>query len=234
MNSAPRDYSQDGLNSVHNHDFMAEPSFMNAYQRGVEAVGEDYQWHWRVHIGLWAAYSASKLNGDFIECGVNKGFMSSAIMQYLNWDTLNKTFYLMDTFNGIDARYLSAEELAQKVLDRNKSGFYTDTPALAKANFAQWKNIRFVVGSIRETLDFVQTRQIAFLHLDMNCALPEAAALHFFWDRLVPGAFVLLDDYAYKGYPLQKKAMDEAAKSKDVRIASLPTGQGLLIKPWRS
>ena len=81
MNSAPRDYSQDGLNSVHNHDFMAEPSFMNAYQRGVEAVGEDYQWHWRVHIGLWAAYSASKLNGDFIECGVNKGFMSSAIMQ---------------------------------------------------------------------------------------------------------------------------------------------------------
>ena len=39
-----------------------------AYQRGIEATaGQDYyQWHWRVHIGLWAAASASRLDGDFL------------------------------------------------------------------------------------------------------------------------------------------------------------------------
>src|ERR1700728_938830 len=74
-------YEQDGLQSIHNHDFLDDPDFRKAYQRGVKAArNRDYGWHWRVHIGLWVAYSASKLKGDFVECGVNHGFLSSAIM----------------------------------------------------------------------------------------------------------------------------------------------------------
>ena len=65
----------------------------------------------------------------------------------------------------------------------------------------------------------------------MNCSPPEIAALEFFWDRLVPGAFILLDDYAYYGHKSQKLAIDAATRSKKVDVASLPTGQGLLIKP---
>jgi hypothetical protein len=83
-------YDQDGLRSVHNHDFMHEPRFRRAYARGVKAVGSDYQWHWRVHVGLWAAFSASKLFGDFVECEVNRGFLSSAIMEDLEWDRLER------------------------------------------------------------------------------------------------------------------------------------------------
>jgi hypothetical protein len=45
------------------------------------------------------------------------------------------------------------------------------------------------------------------------------------------GAMILLDDYAYVGYGVQKAAMDVTAAVKGVTIASLPTGQGLLIKP---
>src|SRR4051812_15291658 len=86
-------YDQDGLQSLHNHDFMEDSDFRRAYNRGVAAAG-DLNWHWRVHIGLWAAYSAQKLEGDFVECGVNRGFLSSAIMEYVNWDSLGKTFYL--------------------------------------------------------------------------------------------------------------------------------------------
>ena len=65
----------------------------------------------------------------------------------------------------------------------------------------------------------------------MNSTVPEVAALDFFWHRLVPGAFILMDDYAYNGYRNQKLRMGEAARKKGVKIASLPTGQGLLIKP---
>ena len=64
----------------------------------------------------------------------------------------------------------------------------------------------------------------------MNCAAPEIAALTRFWERLVVGAPVLLDDYAYDGYRHQKLAMDELAGRLGVPIASLPTGQGLLLK----
>ncbi len=228
-------YIEDGLLSIHNHDFMFSPSFRKAYERGVVAAKEDYRWHWRVHVGLWVAYSASKLKGDFIECGVNRGFLSSAIMEYLNWDSLDKTFYLMDTFAGLDERYVAADELAHGSLEENmrrlRSGFYTTSVDSVRENFCEWKNVRLIVGSVPDTLDAVETNKVAYLHLDMNCAPPEVAAFKFFWDRLVPGAFVLLDDYAYRGHESQKAAMADAAATKDLKIVSLPTGQGLLMKP---
>ena len=60
----------------------------------------------------------------------------------------------------------------------------------------------------------------------MNCSTPEVAAAHFFWERLVPGALMLLDDYAYR-----HKVEGRFAQAKTNNILSLPTGQGLLIKP---
>ena len=111
-------YDQDFLRSQHNHEFLNNPAFQAAYARGVKAAGMDYQWHWRVYTGLWAAHCASKLQGDFVECGVAKGFMSSAVMTYLNWDSTGRMFYLLDTFSGVDARYVTAVELEQGVLEK--------------------------------------------------------------------------------------------------------------------
>ena len=77
----------------------------------------------------------------------------------------------------------------------------------------------------------MSAKRVAYLHLDMNSAPPETAALAYFWDRLVAGAPVLLDDYAYHGYVSQKAAMDSFAREKGINILSLPTGQGLSVKP---
>src|SRR5436853_7138798 len=108
---------------------MDDPAFRNAYERGVRAAGDDYRWHWRVHVGLWAAASAARLPGDFIECGVNRGFLSSAVMHHLDWNSRGRKFYLLDTFAGVDPRYVSEKELAEGALKKNEdalaSGFYT-------------------------------------------------------------------------------------------------------------
>ncbi len=226
-------YNQDGLICTHNHDFMNDPSFCKAYERGCRAAS-DYQWHWRVHIGLWAAYTASKLAGDFVECGVNYGFLSSAIMEFLSWDSTGKLFYLLDTFQGLDPRHVSNDESPLR-MERNekwvKNGYYVSGVESVEINFSQWANVRIIQGSVPETLGQVETQGIAYLHLDMNCSPPEVAALNYFWDSLVPGAIVLLDDYGFLEHIAQKHAMDALAKEKNVMIASLPTGQGLLIKP---
>lgn len=228
-------YDFDGLRSIHNHEFMDDATFKQAYARGVQAAGQDYRWYWRVHIGLWAARHAAHLPGDFVECGVNRGFLSSAIMQMLDWDRTGRTFYLMDTFTGLDPRYITEEERDNGILERTQrerdSGFLVTGSALARQNFAEWQNVVIIEGAIPETLDRMMAEQVAFLHIDMNCAPPEIAAIEHFWDRLVPGAPILLDDYAYDGYRPQKVAMDAFARGKGVAIASLPTGQGLLIKP---
>jgi O-methyltransferase len=65
----------------------------------------------------------------------------------------------------------------------------------------------------------------------MNCVIPEIEAAEFFWDKLVCGGVIVLDDYGWKGHHLQKQAFDEFAAKRGIKILSLPTGQGLIIKP---
>ncbi|MDX2218019.1 MAG: TylF/MycF/NovP-related O-methyltransferase [Burkholderiales bacterium] len=236
---APGVYAKDGLISVHNHDFMRDPAFLRAYERGVQAIGgkDEYNWHWRIHIGLWAADMASRIAGDFVECGVNKGFLSSAIMRRLDWNSTGRKFYLLDTFSGLDPRQVTEAEIRAGALEKNaeslRSNFYVSGVDGVRANFAEWNNVVIVAGAIPDTLGEVKSEHIAYLHIDMNCAPPEVAALTHFWDRLSDGAVVLLDDYAYLGFGEQKRAMDDFARAHGVSICSLPTGQGLLLRPPR-
>ncbi|WP_425093323.1 TylF/MycF/NovP-related O-methyltransferase [Tropicimonas sp. S265A] len=229
-------YMQDGLITIHNTSFQDDPAFQDAYARGVKATGgQDYNWHWRVHVGLWAARCAVKLPGDFVECGVNKGFLSSSIMHDLKWNDLDRTFWLLDTFAGIDTTGVSSEKNDPGAEDRNRkhfeSGLYTDDVSAVRENFAEWKNVQIVVGAVPGTLDKITSEQIAFASIDMNTAPPEIAAMEFLWSRLVPGAMVVLDDFNYRGYEAQHVAMTDFAKARNTSVLSLPTGQGLLVRP---
>ena len=228
-------YDEDNLRSLHNHDFVSDPEFVRAYARGIQAAGTDYNWRWRVHIGLWAAQTAARLPGDFVECGVNRGFLSSAIMELLDWDSLGKTFYLLDTFAGIDAAILPDEERvhaeAANVVGRS-GGFYVQSSELVRRNFAQWRNARIIEGSVPGTLDGIDASEIAFLHLDMNSSTPEVEALEFLWPRLVQGGIVLFDDFGYVGGAVfQHGPIARSVRGLGATIATLPTGQGLLLKP---
>jgi len=234
----PGVYDQDGLRTIHNHDFMQDPSFIRAYTRGVHAGGVDNKLHWRIHVALWVAHQASNLSGDFVECGVNNGAVSSSVMQYLDWNRLGKRFFLLDTFGGMDERLITDEErrlgkleLNQRVLDAN--GYELNVDSVI-ANFSEWERVHVIKGTVPETLPRVDATEVAYLHLDMNCSVPEQAAAEFFWPRLVPGGFILLDDYAYVGYETQKRALDHFAHARGVTVLSLPTGQGLISKPWPS
>jgi hypothetical protein len=228
-------YLEDGLFTVHNDHFQRDPAFQEAYRRGLKAShGVDAAFAWRVHIALWAAATSLHLPGDFVECGVNAGFISSAIMQYLRWNSLDRRFYLIDTFSGPILDQFSPEEvergrlsLAQKAL---AAGAYVTDLARVRGNYSEWSNAVVVQGAIPQVLPTLDVGAVAFLHIDMNCAYPERAALEFFWNRLSNGAIVLLDDYAYFGHDRQASAMDDAVRELGTRILSLPTGQGLIVK----
>ena len=222
-------YDQDGLFTNHYHEFMREKPFKAAYQRGIQAVGIDYHWHWRVHVFLWAFEQAMKLDGACVECGVNKGFMTSAAFSYVNWNKLTKSAYLFDTFTGLDVTQLNNEE-KQIGRDKQFAELYTDVYDDVKKNFSEFKRVHLIKGSVPSSLKSVKIPKVAFLALDMNNAYPEVEALKFFWPKLVKGAFVLMDDYCYNGYYPQKKALDKVAKTLKTSVLSLPTGQGLIVK----
>ena len=228
-------YAQDGLFTLHSDSFRSDPAFRGAYERGIQASnGVDPAFEWRVHIALWAARTALRVNGDFVECGVNAGFVSSAIMQKLQWNAVGRRFYLIDTFGGPILTQYSEQEvrsgrlaIAKQALEAG--AYVTDTDRV-RANFATWQNVIVVQGAIPEILAKTDFSAVAFVHVDMNCTLPELAAFEFFWDRLSPGAVVLFDDYAYYGHDSQREAIDAAARARGAEVLSLPTGQGLIIK----
>lgn len=232
----PLDRYRDGLYTAHQEDFRRDPAFKVAYRRGITAsAGVDPGIEWRVATALWAASTALHTPGDFVECGVNAGFISSAIMRHTGWAGRDRTFYLIDTFAGPPLAQFSAQEvstgrrrMAEQALAQG--GYVTDL-ARIQTNYSEWPNVQIVQGTVPEVLSQLPPRPIAFLHIDMNCAYPERAALEQLWLRMSPGGVVLLDDYAFLGHEIQHAAIDKAAALLGVAVLGLPTGQGLMIKP---
>jgi len=203
---------------------MEDPLFSAAYQRAVEACdpahilikgGPRHQIHWRVHVATWVASLAITLDGAFVECGVDRGIFSSAIMEYLDWNIRNKHFFLFDTYNGIEAGYLNEEEIKQNRMEFSNEEFY-DCYEQTKRNFQKYERIHMIKGAVPDTLRDVEIDSVAYLSLDMNNAFPEIAAANYFWDKLVPGGLILMDDYAYIGYEELKKAFDIFAQEKPI------------------
>jgi hypothetical protein len=221
-------YSEDGLSTIHNDGFIDKPEFVAAYSRAIKANrGADHCMRWRAHVAFWVARQAAQLPGDFVECGVSTGFLASGIMQYLGWNRLNRRFVLFDTWSGLVDEYLTRDEK-----DAGRLDWYADADFdNVRKNFDEFRNVDLVRGPVPDTLESADISQVCYLSLDMNCTHPEIAAAEYFWPRMVPGAFMLLDDYAYSGYEEQNIAFDEFAQRHRIEIVSLPTGQGLAIKP---
>lgn len=207
---------------------MRDADFIKAEKAGA-ATGSWAKIQWRVHTILWAASHCKNIEGDFVECGTNKGGYAKAICEYLDFKNINKTFYLLDTFEGLDETLLtnSEKEAGKKEYFR---AAYSDCFDEVQETFSSEPNVKLIKGSVPGTLVQVPSEKISFLSIDMNNVNPEIAAMDFFWDKLSKGGIIVLDDYAYVTYNFQHEAHDNWAKKKGIKILSLPTGQGLIIK----
>ena len=225
-------FAGDDLVSWHNPEFLTDPAFIRAVDLGNsrESWNLARDVRWRYHVILWAARRAAGLGGDFVECGVNRGGFSRAVVDYVDFGRLPKTFYLMDTFNGLVEEYVTPEERAR---GRTREAFahYTECFDDVQEAFRPFPNVVLVRGPIPDTLSQVTTAMVSYLSIDMNSVIPEIAAAEYFWPRLVSGAIMILDDYGHLPFVQQKRAFDAFAAERGVQVLLLPTGQGLIFKP---
>ncbi len=222
-------YATDNLVTSNNCDFIKEPRFEKAYKAAADTnPWPGFTLQWRVYIVCWFAEYVKKLEGDFVECGVNTGAYSRAIIDYINFSSLNKQFFLLDTFEGLVEEQISIEE-KKMGLDKVYLGNYRNVYDEVKKTFEPF-NVKIIKGAVPDTLEEVSTEKICYLSIDMNVTEPEIAAVNYFWDRIVPGGVIILDDYGFPHHIHQKLAFDELAKNKNVQILCLPTGQGIIIK----
>ncbi len=226
-------FDADGLTTTHNADFLDDPAFQKAYQAGVNTghrIMDPAKLHieWRVYVCCWAATHAAHLPGDFVECGVSTGIVSRAVVDYVDFNSLDKVFYLFDTYEGIPESQMSETE-RPLALSKNERHYF-DCLSLVEQTFSAYPGVQPIKGVVPESLESVDIARVAYLHIDMNIAAPEIAAVSHFWDRMVTGGVIVFDDYASLAHTSQKIALDALAAKFGARILSMPTGQGLLLK----
>src|ERR1700730_6740094 len=220
-------FFEDGLATIHNCDFLGDPRFLGALALAEQTNSwKGWPMRWRAYIVCWCAEYASRLPGDFVECGVYKGGYARMAIYYADLGNSGKRLHLFDTFKGFAPELLRPEEAG--MIDFYE---YSDCLEEVKKTFAPFPFVDIVAGSVPQTLAGVEIEKVCFLSIDMNCVEPEIAAAEFFWPKMVSGAVMVLDDYGQGRHIAQKIAFDDFAKKPGVSVLCLPTSQGLIFKP---
>ena len=211
-----------------NTTFLRDPKFMGA-MRSVAETDQEKSLLWRLHVLAWAGTCALHIPGDFVECGVLRGFSSAVLCKFLDFGAVPKTFYLYDTFSGPAEQFSSAEE--RRKWSRHE---HLKDPAglveRVRQTFAPYRNVRIVQGAVPESFAQAVPEKIAYLHIDMNSAQAEVKALEHLFDRVSPGGMILLDDFGWLCNLDQTLAEQQFFKSRNHSVLELPTGQGLILK----
>lgn len=228
-------YRADGMTLVDkNLGFLSEPRFATAWEKAREGGLEGWargvpDIQWRAHIACWAASNVLHLEGDFVEFGVHTGLLSTTICHHTGFDRQPRKFWLFDTYAGIP-EHSSPDDEKKRAAKHNSMIYQNDVFEHAKRNFAPFPNAILVRGELPGTIDGVPIEKIAYLSVDLNSAFFEKASVERIWDRVVDGAHIVLDDYAWRGHENQYEMWNAFAAERGQRIATLPTGQGLMVK----
>ena len=224
-----RVYAQDNLIALQRSaGFLRDEKFRQALVNSAENT-QERSLAWRLHTLTWAAQNCLRVDGDFVECGVYKGFSFAVITAFIQFETVPKQLYLYDTYGGIPEAY-NSENRSNQVYEQDMAD---DVDAIYKPvcrRFKSYDNVQIVRGIVPDTFEQHCPEKIAFLHIDMNSAKSEMAVLNHLFDRVTPGGMIVFDDYGWSGYIQQKIAEDEFMAQRDHSILELPTGQGLLLK----
>ncbi|MEL7544277.1 MAG: TylF/MycF/NovP-related O-methyltransferase [Pseudomonadota bacterium] len=226
----PRHFGDDLAMWNRDIPFERDAAFEAAYAESITFATPEVQQmdvRWRAYTACWAASVAAKLPGDFVECGVNTGLLSGTICRYLAFQTLEKSFWLFDTYEGIPAALASATERPN--IDKYNAQ-YPDVWDVANRNFEAYPSAQLIRGMIPDSLHTVDINRVSYLSIDLNIAAPEKSALEHFWPKMTPSGLVLLDDYGFSRHAEQRKVADEFAADVGTKILPLATGQGLLFK----
>ena len=147
------------------------------------------------------------------------------MIHYVNFERLNKQSWQLDTYEGLVDRLISEDERRRGILP----GGYEPCYENVVETFRPFRGVRIVRGIVPDTLSQVTATAICYLSLDMPH--PRSRQRSISGTDWCPTVSIVLNDYGWRKQINQKIAFDRFADARKVNVLSLPTGQGLLIKP---
>jgi O-methyltransferase len=148
---------------------------------------------------LVQAANAQDLAGDIVECGVWNGGSAAVMGVACREDSRYvsaRTIWLFDSFQGLPAPGARDGETEKKAFFKgwNKGGTENVVRVFKKVGFPS-AQIRIVPGWFDATLKTAAVDRIAVLHIDADWYDSVKLVLDAFYDKVVPGGFLVFDDY---------------------------------------
>lgn len=199
----------------HQLDWWRDAAFNDYLDRFGERSGFNTHRKWTLSQLLRLV---EEVEGDTAECGVFEGASSWLICR------LGRTHHLFDSFKGLsnplpeDGSYWMSGLLAagKDIVSTNLKPFADQ--------------LVFHKGWIPDRFTDVHDCRFAFVHIDVDLYQPTLASIAFFYPRLIQGAILLCDDYAFGSCPGATKAINEYLADKPEKMILLDAGGGFLIK----
>ena len=178
-------------------------------------------------ILLLRSLTERAIEGDLAELGVFRGNTARLVHHYLP----ERKFYLFDTFAGFDARDIRVE--GAKTGRKTRSTEFSETSVeMARGNIApQNDNVQFFPGYFPQSApEFLSGRKFAMVHLDADLYEPMLAGLNYFYEKMVPGGFILAHDF--NSWLGARKAVQDFFRDKPEIPVPLPdkSGSALITK----
>ena len=139
---------------------------------------------------------ASLIDGDFAECGTYLG--SSAAFMAASCRT---SLHLFDSWDGVSKLTEFDNNL---YLDQN---FKCDID-LAKKTLSKYDNVNFYKGWIPDRFNEVENKKFSVVHIDVDLYEPAKASIEFFWPKIIPGGFMVIDFHDGNSHGVKKAAND--------------------------
>jgi O-methyltransferase len=139
-------------------------------------------------------------NGAIIECGTWKGGMAAGMIEIAGPD---RRYYFFDSFEGLPpAKEIDGTKAKQWQVDLTLPTYYDNCMAsledfqrTIKMTGCQSEAVEIHKGFFENTLPAFDCPPIAVLRLDGDWYESTMICLEKFWEHVMPGGIVLIDDY---------------------------------------
>ena len=199
-----------------NNSAFEDTPFRTAWQENIKN-NADETIVWRRYILSVAAYHCINLPGDFAEFGVFLGSGIKTVMDYLGGINFPKVFWGYDTF---DYNPVPGHDFVEH------NGLFNNVTEC----FREYPQVKLIKGLLPDSFLQGAPESLAYMHIDLNNFEAEISVLNTMFEKVVSGGIIILDDYEWSDYRLQKKEEDQWFDKRNYRVFPLPTGQGLVIK----
>lgn len=181
-----------------------------------------------------AQYAARLPGGDVIECGCWHGHSTLAIATVLAAQGFSGRFHVFDSFEGGLSDFGAKDESRFRLSAREKRAqveqFRSDFDFVRSVT-APFGFVELHRGWIPQIFTSFAPRPLRFVHVDVDMYEPTKASLEFFWDSVIPGGCIVIDDYNHAVFEGATRAVDEFLASRTPQLFyRVPFGSAYLIK----